>query len=158
MSQADKSSYYQIAGIHGRPFVAWDGVSFTPGTDRGILYPRYPALPNVASPILGSLRADPLWHRARHYQWDDARQSDLPCRCKDLPSSLLELQRKEVQYTHLSLKAYGTAPTRGWTSRCLAERSESETRCINTRFIPCQVQISQITRRVCSSSHDKSSS
>lgn len=27
MSQSERTSYYQIAGIHGRPFVAWDGVN-----------------------------------------------------------------------------------------------------------------------------------
>ena len=26
MSQTDKLSYYQVSGIHGRPFTAWDGV------------------------------------------------------------------------------------------------------------------------------------
>lgn len=47
MSQADKSSYYQIAGIHGRPFVPWDDVSFTPGQSGGycthevVLFPTW---------------------------------------------------------------------------------------------------------------------
>ncbi|EMC95731.1 hypothetical protein BAUCODRAFT_109268 [Baudoinia panamericana UAMH 10762] len=34
--QADKLSYYQIAGIHGRPYTVWDGVEPWPGiTDSG---------------------------------------------------------------------------------------------------------------------------
>ncbi|KAF2478091.1 Di-copper centre-containing protein [Lindgomyces ingoldianus] len=31
MSQSDKLSYYQIAGIHGRPYIAWDGVQQVAG-------------------------------------------------------------------------------------------------------------------------------
>ena len=34
-SQTDELSYYQIAGIHGRPFIPWDGVSATPGDSGG---------------------------------------------------------------------------------------------------------------------------
>ena len=47
MSQADKSSYYQVSGIHGRPFIPWDGVSFTPGQNGGyctheiVLFPTW---------------------------------------------------------------------------------------------------------------------
>jgi tyrosinase len=31
--EKDKLSYYQIAGIHGRPFVPWDGVPAAPGIE-----------------------------------------------------------------------------------------------------------------------------
>lgn len=47
MSQADKSSYYQVSGIHGRPFIPWDGVNFTPGQGGGycthetVLFPTW---------------------------------------------------------------------------------------------------------------------
>ncbi len=33
--QTDKTSYYQVAGIHGRPFVPWDNVAFTAGQTGG---------------------------------------------------------------------------------------------------------------------------
>ncbi|KAK6385189.1 hypothetical protein LTR65_009590 [Meristemomyces frigidus] len=33
MNQTEKMSYYQIAGIHGRPYVPWDGVQPEPGVD-----------------------------------------------------------------------------------------------------------------------------
>lgn len=33
--QSTKTSYYQIAGIHGRPFVEWDNVAFAPGSTGG---------------------------------------------------------------------------------------------------------------------------
>lgn len=29
------TSYYQIAGIHGRPFITWNGVNFAPGAGGG---------------------------------------------------------------------------------------------------------------------------
>ncbi|WPH00294.1 Di-copper centre-containing protein [Acrodontium crateriforme] len=32
-NQSEKTSYYQIAGIHGRPFIPWDGVQSAPGVD-----------------------------------------------------------------------------------------------------------------------------
>ncbi|KAF2115499.1 hypothetical protein BDV96DRAFT_646497 [Lophiotrema nucula] len=35
MSQSDKRSYYQIAGIHGRPYTAWDGVKQASGGSGG---------------------------------------------------------------------------------------------------------------------------
>ena len=35
MDQSKKSSYYQIAGIHGRPFIPWDDVQFAPGRTGG---------------------------------------------------------------------------------------------------------------------------
>ncbi|KAK4997599.1 hypothetical protein LTR66_003012 [Elasticomyces elasticus] len=35
LDQSDKLSYYQIAGIHGRPFIAWDGVQAAPGAGGG---------------------------------------------------------------------------------------------------------------------------
>jgi len=47
MSPADKSSYYQVAGIHGRPFIPWDGADFAPGQEGGyctheiILFPTW---------------------------------------------------------------------------------------------------------------------
>lgn len=31
--QSNLTSYYQIAGIHGRPYNAWDGVPSAPGQD-----------------------------------------------------------------------------------------------------------------------------
>ncbi|ORY13227.1 common central domain of tyrosinase-domain-containing protein [Clohesyomyces aquaticus] len=31
MSQSDRMSYYQIAGIHGRPYIGWDGVEMVTG-------------------------------------------------------------------------------------------------------------------------------
>lgn len=31
--QSNLTSYYQIAGIHGRPYIAWDGVPAAPGQD-----------------------------------------------------------------------------------------------------------------------------
>ena len=33
--QSTQLSYYQISGIHGRPYVPWDGVNFTPGRGGG---------------------------------------------------------------------------------------------------------------------------
>lgn len=47
MSQTDKQSYYQVAGIHGRPFKPWDDVQFTPGQSGGyctheiVLFPTW---------------------------------------------------------------------------------------------------------------------
>jgi len=47
MSQEDKSSYYQVAGIHGRPFITWDGADFAPGQNGGyctheiVLFPTW---------------------------------------------------------------------------------------------------------------------
>ena len=47
MSQTDKLSYYQVSGIHGRPFVPWDNVQFTPGQSGGycthdiVLFPTW---------------------------------------------------------------------------------------------------------------------
>ena len=47
MSQSDKLSYYQVSGIHGRPFVAWDNVQFAPGHSGGycthdmVLFPTW---------------------------------------------------------------------------------------------------------------------
>lgn len=35
MNQSTQSSYYQIAGIHGRPFIPWDNVAFAPGRTGG---------------------------------------------------------------------------------------------------------------------------
>ena len=35
MNQSELTSYYQIAGIHGRPFVPWDNVAYTPGGAGG---------------------------------------------------------------------------------------------------------------------------
>ncbi|KAI5244883.1 Di-copper centre-containing protein [Aureobasidium subglaciale] len=35
MSQSDPLSYYQIAGIHGRPYVPWDGIGSAPGFGGG---------------------------------------------------------------------------------------------------------------------------
>ncbi|OCK82998.1 Di-copper centre-containing protein [Lepidopterella palustris CBS 459.81] len=35
MTQSDKLSYYQIAGIHGRPFIPWDGVLQASGGSGG---------------------------------------------------------------------------------------------------------------------------
>ena len=35
MGQSQRSSYYQIAGIHGRPFVPWDNVQFASGRTGG---------------------------------------------------------------------------------------------------------------------------
>ena len=35
MDQSDLTSYYQIAGIHGRPFVPWNQVAYTPGGAGG---------------------------------------------------------------------------------------------------------------------------
>lgn len=35
MNQSTMTSYYQIAGIHGRPFVPWDNVPFAPGRKGG---------------------------------------------------------------------------------------------------------------------------
>lgn len=34
-TQTDLTSYYQVAGIHGRPFTTWDGVAFTKGQNTG---------------------------------------------------------------------------------------------------------------------------
>ncbi|GAB7324456.1 hypothetical protein MBLNU13_g08380t2 [Cladosporium sp. NU13] len=33
-NQSEKLSYYQVAGIHGRPYVPWDGVGPAPGVDH----------------------------------------------------------------------------------------------------------------------------
>ena len=52
MSQADKSSYYQIAGIHGRPFLPWDGVSFTPGQTGGYCTHEIQLFPTWHRPYL----------------------------------------------------------------------------------------------------------
>ena len=45
MSQSDRSSYYQIAGIHGRPFVPWDGVQLQQSagycTHEIVLFPTW---------------------------------------------------------------------------------------------------------------------
>ena len=47
MSQSDKLSYYQVSGIHGRPFVPWDNVAFNPGKSGGycthdiVLFPTW---------------------------------------------------------------------------------------------------------------------
>lgn len=47
MSQSDKLSYYQVAGIHGRPFTQWDNVPFAPGrtgsycTHGTVLFPTW---------------------------------------------------------------------------------------------------------------------
>ena len=47
MSQSDKLSYYQVSGIHGRPFVPWDNVAFNPGHSGGycthdiVLFPTW---------------------------------------------------------------------------------------------------------------------
>ena len=45
MSQTDKLSYYQISSIHGRPFVAWDGVGLQRGggycTHDIVLFPTW---------------------------------------------------------------------------------------------------------------------
>ena len=49
MNQSTTSSYYQIAGIHGRPFVPWDSVQFAPGRTGGYC---------THSSILF-----PIWHR-----------------------------------------------------------------------------------------------
>ncbi|KAG9607898.1 Di-copper centre-containing protein, partial [Aureobasidium melanogenum] len=35
MDQSDPLSYYQIAGIHGRPYVPWDGIGTAPGFGGG---------------------------------------------------------------------------------------------------------------------------
>lgn len=35
MNQSMQSSYYQIAGIYGRPFISWDNVAFAPGRTGG---------------------------------------------------------------------------------------------------------------------------
>ena len=35
MNQSMQTSYYQIAGIHGRPFIPWDNVAFAPGRTGG---------------------------------------------------------------------------------------------------------------------------
>jgi len=35
IDQSDMISYYQIAGIHGRPFVRWDNVAYAPGGTGG---------------------------------------------------------------------------------------------------------------------------
>ncbi|KEQ58869.1 Di-copper centre-containing protein [Aureobasidium melanogenum CBS 110374] len=35
MDQSDPLSYYQIAGIHGRPYVPWDGIGSAPGFGGG---------------------------------------------------------------------------------------------------------------------------
>ncbi|KAK3069943.1 hypothetical protein LTR53_011321 [Teratosphaeriaceae sp. CCFEE 6253] len=49
-NQSDKLSYYQIAGIHGRPYTSWDGVGPAPG----VKYPGYCA--HVSSVFMP-------WHR-----------------------------------------------------------------------------------------------
>lgn len=47
MNQSTMTSYYQIAGIHGRPFIPWDNVPFAPGRSGGycthssILFPTW---------------------------------------------------------------------------------------------------------------------
>lgn len=48
VDQGDKLSYYQISGIHGRPYIAWDGSTDGPG---GTGYCTH------ASPLFGT------WHR-----------------------------------------------------------------------------------------------
>lgn len=35
MDENDQLSYFQIAGIHGRPFIPWNGVSQIPGSGWG---------------------------------------------------------------------------------------------------------------------------
>lgn len=45
MSQSDRSSYYQVSGIHGRPFVPWDGVQLQQSagycTHEIVLFPTW---------------------------------------------------------------------------------------------------------------------
>jgi tyrosinase len=35
MDESDQLSYFQVAGIHGRPFILWNGVSQVPGSGWG---------------------------------------------------------------------------------------------------------------------------
>jgi len=35
MDENDQLSYFQIAGIHGRPYIPWNGVSGVPGSGWG---------------------------------------------------------------------------------------------------------------------------
>ena len=50
-NQTDQISYYQIAGIHGRPYTAWDGVPPAPGVQG----------PGYCNHLLNLFLA---WHRA----------------------------------------------------------------------------------------------
>ena len=51
MDQAQKLSYYQVAGIHGRPFIPWDGVNPAPGQEN-------------SGYATHSSTLFPVWHRA----------------------------------------------------------------------------------------------
>ena len=49
MDQSDMMSYYQISGIHGRPYTQWDNVPFAEGVQGGYC--------THSSPLF------PVWHR-----------------------------------------------------------------------------------------------
>ena len=51
MDQSQKLGYYQVAGIHGRPFIPWDNVSPAPGQEN-------------SGYATHSSTLFPVWHRA----------------------------------------------------------------------------------------------
>ena len=107
MDQSEISSYYQISGIHGRPFIPWDNVQFAPGgtggycTHSSILFPTwhrpyvavfeqilYGVVQNIAASFTGDSRSSYLTAAAtfRVPYWDWAAPA--PAGQDILPTSI----------------------------------------------------------------------
>lgn len=72
-NESDKMSYYQIAGIHGRPYVAWDNVQAAPGINN----PGYCA--HVSNLFL-------TWHRPYLALFEQALYQHVVAAVNEFPS------------------------------------------------------------------------
>ncbi|KAI9739853.1 MAG: hypothetical protein M1818_004909 [Claussenomyces sp. TS43310] len=70
-SQTDQLSWYQITGIHGRPFIPWNGVESTPGNENNgycthvsILFPMWhrPYLALYEQVLYNAIQAIASWY------------------------------------------------------------------------------------------------